>query len=234
MKSTARFYMALVGFAAALALAGSANITRADTVAFAPANGVFSENYNPIGNDGFFFTPNVNVYVTALGYYVDGLAHTDAVGIYQVDSPATPLVETTVTVAATVDNLPTEAPPAFDYAAVTLTELFAGTAYAVVGNEVYNLAGQYVTPGDGSGITDSDIDAASQLTFDGYQYDYNGSLDLPGIPYTTAGYFGPNFQFTDSDDLGATAPLPGAFPAALVLFALCGGLAMARRRRMTA
>ena len=36
--------------------------------------------------------------------------------------------------------------------------------------------------------------AAPDITFDGYKYDYNSTLDLPTISYSPS-IFGPNFQY---------------------------------------
>lgn len=40
------------------------------------------------------------------------------------------------------------------------------------------------------------VGAATGITFDGYKYDYNSTLDLPTISYSPS-IFGPNFQYAD-------------------------------------
>ena len=137
-----------------------------------------------------------------MGYYVDGLAHQDEVGIYQVSNESL-LVSTLVTVTATGDGNPTANPPVFDYASIAPVTLSAGTEYVVVGFEAYNLAGQYVT-------ADGNVDAAAGIVFNGYAYDYNSDLDIPTISYDP-GYFGPNFQFTfASSNTNIVVPLPAS------------------------
>ena len=107
----------------------------------------------------------------------------------------------------------------------TTTTLLAGTEYALVGFEASNptnplvpnlLAGQYVT---------ADVGPAPQITYNGYQYDYNGSLDLPNISYSPA-YFGPNFEFA------AAVPLPATFGAGLSCLALFGAFLVSRRSQV--
>jgi hypothetical protein len=187
-----------------LALAASATRSFADSVAFTPVDGGFSTNIYPVGNDGFFFTPTVDIAVTSLGYYVDGLAHSNDVGIYQVSNQSL-LVSTIVIVPATTDNIPTDNPPVFVYAPIAQTVLTAGVEYAVVGNEETGLAGEYIT-------ASGNVNAASGITFNGYAYNYDTSLDFPTNSYDP-GYFGPNFTFTSPD--GGSAPSAVPLPASL-------------------
>src|ERR1017187_6167662 len=42
--------------------------------------------------------------------------------------------------------------------------------------------------------TAGSLGVAAEITFNGYFYDHNPTLDLPATPYGTA-YFGPNFQY---------------------------------------
>jgi hypothetical protein len=151
---------------------------QADIVAFAPPalNFVPSEG---LGNDGLFFTPTVDISVTSLGYVQPGTTVGNPVGLYIVGSD-TLLVSTLVNNSATLVN-------GFYYQSITPVTLTAGVEYAVVGN--YSGA-----PAQGF-TADSGVGAAAEINFIGYEYDSNGSLDLPTIGWAPP-IFGPNFEYT--------------------------------------
>ncbi len=81
----------------------------------------------------------------------------------------------------------------------------AGDEYAVVGTQV---------EADSNWTSDSLV-VAPDITFNGYLYDKNTTLDLPTIPYDTP-YFGPNFQY-DVVSVPEPAPLTVMLAGALLL-----------------
>ena len=172
-KRKARYNSLAVGLCAAGLLAGRLSVAQADTIAFSPT---LSLNGSGVGNDGFFFTPTTAISVTSLGYVDCGFSVGHDVGLYDVLT-STLLASTTVTGASMPDS-------GFYYNLITPVALTAGNEYAVVGTQV---------PADSNWTCDSLV-VAPEITFDGYLYDYNPTLDLPAIPYATA-YFGPNFQY---------------------------------------
>ncbi len=207
-----------------MALAVTAGRTSANTVGFSPDGGGFSTDIGSVGNDGFYFTPTSNIFVTQLGYFQDGLTHQSQVGIYQVSTDAL-MISTSVNVTPTINNIPPSS-AIFSYTDVSATELFAGTQYAVVGLEPSNLAGEYVTGID-------HMNPAAGITFNGYFYDYNNVLDLPTNPYNAA-YFGPNFQFSTtsnpSPNAASSVPLPASAMSGLAMLGLMLAARMRRRK----
>jgi len=157
---------------------GILSVAKADTIAFTPPV-LNSFGGEPTGNDGEFFTPTISIWVTALGYVSPGSSVGNEVGLYNV-STTTLLASTTITSSSTLSG-------SFLYQTITPVLLTAGNEYAVSG---------LYTAGDGAiGYTaDSGIGAAPEITFDGYEYDSNSSLDLPTISYTPP-IFGPNFEY---------------------------------------
>jgi hypothetical protein len=152
---------------------GILSVAKADTIAFSPT---LSLNGSGVGNDGFFFTPTTAISVTSLGYVDCGFSVGHDVGLYDV-STSTLLWSTTVTGSSTLDS-------GFRYDLITPVSLTAGNEYAVVGTQVTA----------DSNWTAGSLGVAAEITFNGYFYDYNPTLDLPATPYGTA-YFGPNFQY---------------------------------------
>ena len=181
--------------------AGILNDAQADTIAFTPT---LSPNGSGVGNDGLFFTPTTAISVTALGYVDCGFTVGHDVGLYDVTTSLL-LASTTVTISSTPDS-------GFYYNLITPISLTAGDEYAVVGTQVAS---------DSNWTADSII-TAPEITYDGYQYDYSATLDLPTITYGTA-YFGPNFQYTVAFE---PVPEPTVFSGFLlglgVLFCLRG------------
>lgn len=203
------------------ALAAAAGQSSADTVAFSPSGGSIMTTYNDVGNDGLKFTVgNSNITVTSLGYFHDGTVHTNPVGIYQFSGGSLVAQANVTTTNGAV------AGASFDYQSISPIVLLANTTYELVGQENYtntsDISGQYVTTANAA-----HMNPASGITFDGYYYDYNGSLDLPGIAYGNS-YQGPNFQFEISPAGGpAAVPVPAsAFGGS----ALLGLLFFAKRR----
>ena len=164
----------IAGLCAVGLFTGGLSMAQADTIAFSPT---LSLNGSGVGNDGFFFTPATAISVTSLGYVDCGFSVGHDVGLYNV-STSTLLASTTVTGVSTLDS-------GFYYNLIAPVALTAGDEYAVVGTQV---------PADSNWTVGSMV-VAPEITFDGYEYDYNPTLDLPAIPYATA-YFGPNFQYT--------------------------------------
>jgi hypothetical protein len=197
----------------ALAAIGGVNQARADVVFMSVPVTAFS--YTEGGNDGFTFTPNVNITVTALDYYLspsNTLLDGHGVGIYAVSNQATPLVTATVGPCGGLNpacNLVT-AGSSFDSVAVAPTELFAGVQYMLAGLAFSDELENGGT--SGLGIPLADLVTAPAITLNAYYYDYNSSLDYPTTPYGT-GYVGPNFQF--APDGGTTLALLGLAIAGL-------------------
>jgi hypothetical protein len=173
---------------AALAIAGSASA--GPVTAFSPSvlNPVVNEQW---GNDGEFFTPNTWITVTALGYASPGSIAGNQVGLYDL-STATLLASATILTTSTLLNN-------FHYESIVPVTLDPTHHYAVVGLYLNNGAVGYTA--------DAGVGAASDITFDGYKYDLNGSLDIPTIGYAPP-IFGPNFQYSVPDG-GATLMLLG-------------------------
>jgi len=190
-------------------LLGTATQLCASTTAFTFVDPPTGTN-SALGNDGLRFTPSMGMLVTALGYYdrnQDGLALQHSVAIYDLATQKQ-IVSATVGPGATLSGL-------FRYQAVTPVVLSAGHQYIVVGHH--------------PGSTNQDLAAyltvaptsAPGITYQGYYYDLNATIDIP----TTNGgsntpFFGPNFQF----QLGV--PEPGA--AWLVVPGLVGFIVMRR------
>ncbi|MGO8836034.1 MAG: hypothetical protein ACLQAH_05520 [Limisphaerales bacterium] len=177
MKKT-RYNSLAVSLCAVGLFTGILSVAKADTIAFTPPV-LNSFGGEPTGNDGEFFTPTISIWVTALGYVSPGSSVGNEVGLYNV-STTTLLASTTITSSLTLSG-------SFLYQTIVPVLLTAGNEYAVSG---------LYTAGDGAiGYTaDSGVGAAPEITFDGYEYDSNSSLDLPTISYTPP-IFGPNFEY---------------------------------------
>jgi hypothetical protein len=180
------------------------------SIAFTPP-ALNSFGNEPTGNDGEFFTPTTSIWVSALGYVSPGSSVGNEVGIYNV-STTTLLASATLTSSSTVDGN-------FLYEAIAPVLLTAGQEYAVVG---------LYTAGNGAvGYTaDSGVGAAAGITFNGYAYDNNSTLDLPTDSYMPP-IFGPNFQFTAVPE--ASTMIAGVL--LLLPFGACG-LRILRKSRM--
>ena len=178
-----RYNFLVVNLCAVGLFTGLLSEARADTIAFTPPvlNSIAGE---PTGNDGLFFTPTISIWVTALGYVKPGSSSGNKVGLYNF-STSTLLASTTITSSSTLSGN-------FLYNTITPVLLTAGNEYAVSG--LY-LAGN----GDVGYTATSGVGAASAITFDGYKYDSNGSLDLPTISYTPP-IFGPNFEYVPASE----------------------------------
>jgi len=189
------------------------SVAQADNIAFSPLvlNSIGSE---PTGNDGEFFTPTTPISVTALSYVEPGSSAGNPVGLYNV------LTETLLA-SATITSSSTAA-GGFLYEPITPVSLTAGVEYAVVG---------LYTAGNGAiGYTaDSGVGAAPDITFDGYKYDNNSTLDLSTISYTTP-IFGPNFEYVPvPEPTTMTIIIAGAL---LLLPFKASTLRMLRKRQM--
>jgi hypothetical protein len=111
----------------------------------------------------------------------------------------------------------------FLYNLITLVILQANTEYAVVGA---------YTQGEPEGYTaDSGVITGPQLTFNGYAYDNNSSLDLPTNAYSPA-IFGPTFQYAIGSDVAA--PEPSAWVLAILVVFLFGILRLRVSLRLCA
>ena len=198
------FISSMVGIAAVVAVAGSAN---AAVTAFSPINGMIESGGIANGNALMVFTVGESdITVSALGSF-NGYDGTRAVGIFAWDGSAgsrEALVSGNVTTNNTQGG--------FSYAACFMT-LTARLQYVLVGQTVvgsYEYGTSFTNAGVGSGIS-----------FDSYWYNFAAPLNA--TPSNTSAdpfpYFGPNFQFS-------VVPAPGA----LALLGVAG-LIGARRRR---
>jgi hypothetical protein len=180
------------------------------TVAFTPPvlNSFGSE---PNGSDTEYFTPNVNISVTALGYAAPGGTAGNEVGIYLVSSD-TLLTSTTVNTGLGVNG--------FNYASITPITLTAGTEYAVSG---------YFNDTTAVGYTaDSGVGAAPEITFNGYGYDESApGLVMGTTAYSGASIFGPNFQY----DVVTPVPEPATILSGVLMLLPFGASTLRILRR---
>lgn len=159
-------------------------------IAFDPSGAVLVPG-EPSGNDALFFTPNVNITVTELGYY-DDVTYDHEVGLYTASGGL--LASTTI--------IPGETPVnGFAYNPIAPVTLLAGQTYAV--------DGYYAGPPDPGVYATGGVGADPLITYDYYLYDYNPGFDLANVPYPT-GIFGPNFQFSATPVPEPTTMVAGA------------------------
>ncbi len=145
------------------------------------------------GSDGFRFRPNVDIEVTALGYYdhdQNGFPVVfHPVAIYDFATKAQ-LAKVSVTTTSPVDGL-------FRYASIEPLLLAAGQSYVVAG---------YSPPLNNSNveIPTEELTTASDITFEGYRF-FSEGTDV-NFPDQTFGepFFGPNLLFRTT-----SAPQPG-------------------------
>ena len=201
------FISSMVGFAAAVAVAGSANA--AFTTAFNPTSAQVVNDAGP-GNDLLVFTVGTsNISVTSLGLfngYSDGARD---VGIYAWDGVNN---RGTGAVLVQASVLTTNSTNGYTFAACASTVLTAGQQYVVVGqskNGMGSNTAAWANAGVGSGIA----------SFDSYWYNGQPALDSSANATYVPAYFNANFQFS-------VVPAPGA----LALLGVAG-LVGARRRR---
>ena len=204
------FISSMVGIAAAVAVAGSAN---AAVTAFTPTGGLVTNADIVNGNDLMVFTVGASdITVSALGSF-NGYVGTRAVGIFAWNN-ATNVATGSALVSGNVTT--DDSRIGFSYAAVDplvpTSTLTAGQKYVLVGQTVagnYEYATNISNAGVGSGIS-----------FNSYWYNNGGPLNATFTNGTdSTPYFGPNFQFS-------VVPAPGA-----VALLGAAGLIAARRRR---
>ena len=199
------FISSMVGIAAAVAVAGSAN---AAVTAFSPTVTTLTNDAGN-GNDLLVFTVGgSNLTVTSLGLF-NGYAGTRAVGIFVWNGTNAGTGSALVQASFLTDNTTN----GYSYTAASAT-LLANQQYVLVGQSFLGMTSNtalYANAGAGSGIT-----------FNSYWYNGGAPLDPVGLAesanYSPA-YFNANFQFS-------VVPAPGA----LALLGVAG-LVGARRRR---
>ncbi len=170
-------------------------------------NAAVGTQTSTVGNDGLFFSVDAPITVSTLGYYHDGAAHRNAVGLFRVSDGA---LLASVNVTTTSNPLP---PGSFDMASIAPVNLVPNTQYAVVGLMAPGQVAQYITH-----AVSGNAGAAPGINFLGYKYNYDSSLSLPTLSYGDA-YVGPNFGFT---------AVPGSGTASVIGV---GALFVLRRRR---
>jgi VPDSG-CTERM motif len=201
----------------ALALLGASALTAsAGIIAFTPAGGAIVPG-EPSGNDALFFTPKVNITVTALGYY-DGVSYAHAVGLYEVTS----VVGDPTNYSGTVSGVAGSTTLTSIAGSLLTSTSITGSGGSLVNNFYYNvitpvtlLAGQlyavdgYYHGGPDQGVyATGGVGASPEIAYNYYLWDYAASgPDLPLNTYATA-IFGPNFQYSVPDG-GATLMLLG-------------------------
>jgi hypothetical protein len=227
MKKT-RFNLLAAGLCAAGLFAGMLSVAQA-SVAFAPSGSSIVPG-EPSGNDALFFTPNVNITVTALGYY-DGVTYAHGVGLYEVTSVvgnptdysgtvsgvsgATTLTSITgnLLASSSINGSGGSLVNNFYYNPITPVTLVAGQLYAV--------DGYYAGPPDLGVYATGGVGADPSITFDYYLWDFAGSgPDLPLNTYSTP-ILGPNFQFV---------AVPEPTTISLIAIGLLGALTIRRRK----
>ncbi len=205
------FISSMVGIAAAVAVAGSANAA----IAFngAGSNDDYYDSY-PYSNGMVFTVGSSAILVTNLGSYNGGV-ETSTIGIYAY-SGGTNGNSVGSALGGTANVVTTSARDgSFSYVDVSNRSitLNANTQYIIVSN----------SSGAAWATTTAAINAnASGITFDGYRYASGASFNptMEGnTDFWSSPYMGPNFQFT-------AVPAPGAM-ALLGAAGLVGG----RRRR---
>ena len=175
------------------------------------------------GTDGFRFTPNVAINVTALGYYdrdQNGLTLTHPVAIYAAATQAL-LVERDVGPGAFLDGL-------FRWVSIAPLRLEAGTTYVLAGfhpgsgpNDDQDLTANLLNPFDG-------VMVDSHLTYGGYVLDLSAGLAFPFLgPSSDLFVFGPNLQFEPADGSLSLPEPAGVIPLGLGLAYL-----LVRQRRL--
>jgi MYXO-CTERM domain-containing protein len=201
------FISSMVGIAAAVAVAGSAN---AGIPAFSPAPSNLTTDAGT-GNDLLVFTVGASdIAVTSLGLFNGYSSGARDVGIFAWNGTNAGTGPALGQASVTTNSSTT----GYTYSAPTNFTLLANQQYVLVGQSVSGMTSNtalYVNAGAGSGIT-----------FNSYWYNGGAPLDPVGLAesanYSPA-YFNANFQFS-------VVPAPGAF-------ALLGvaGIVGARRRR---
>jgi MYXO-CTERM domain-containing protein len=203
------FISSMVGVAAAVAVAGSANAgIPAFTTAFSPVNATITTDAGN-GNDLLVFTVGASdIAVTSLGLF-NGYIGTRDVGIYAWNGSTNSGFGPALGQASVTTNNSTTG---YTYSSPTNFTLTAGQQYVVVGQSKPGMASNtaaYADAGSGAGIV-----------FNSYWYNSSGSLNpTPNSPVYSPAYFNANFQFS-------VVPAPGA-----VALLGAAGLIAARRRR---
>jgi len=218
-------FVAVLSFAAALTIANdrTAQAVSVPGVTFTNTDYTFDSGFYSLGYE---FTPNTNIYVTALGYYDrggNGLAGPSQVGIF---NQATTLLVSGASVTVptgTGGTLVGNGPEGF-YRYQTLTTpvlLTAGTTYRIAGETGSQT--NYYAYQNYVGL------AANPNITIGNGYYGSGSLTYPSNPSTYMGgqiFAGGNFLF----EVPVPAPEPSS---AMLLFGGASVLAMVRRRNRT-
>jgi PEP-CTERM motif len=206
MKTTSMKRGIIIGLALLLGAVINSREAKADIIGLIPTD--LTQTASAVGNDGLFFTPTISISVSELGYLSPSPGG-NAVALYNV-ATSTELASATITTSSTQSG-------SFYYEPVTPVALTAGDEYAVVGN--------FTGTGD-TDYTATSVSGGPAITYDGYEYDYNNTIDLPTNTWPTA-YFGPNFLY-----YGAAPPVPEPAPFGLLGLGAIG-LLIARRRQMT-
>ena len=168
--------------------------------------------YTGPGSVGFEFTPNRDIYVTALGVYDTsalgvGLATETSVGLYnaggsQLGSAQVP------SSSAIKDN-------GFIFQSVSPLHLFANQTYTI---------GAYLP--SGLVVDADDVRPSGDIAFGGIAFKPGSSLSKPGRINESGGLFGPSFEYSLS-----SVPEPATWGMMVAGFGLMGAV-MRRRQRV--
>lgn len=146
------------------------------------------------GTDGFRFSPNVDIEVTALGYFdhlQDGfpVSKQHPVALYDFTTKQR-LVRVVVNTASTLDGI-------FRYTAIEPLRLNAGQSYVVAGYTP-------LVPSNAAEIPLDELTVDSRITYQDYRFFIDGTdVTFPNEVYTAplnVPFFGPNLLFRTIND----------------------------------
>jgi hypothetical protein len=146
------------------------------------------------GLDGFDFIPNVDLTVTALGWYDhdgDGLTHSHPVGIYVTGTQTLVAPSANILGSSALDTFTN-----FRYVPVSPFTLLAGTTYTLIGYGAGPVFDQYVVNPAGGITLGSGFDYAGLRTSRATGLEFPSSAPANTNSLVQELFLGPNFQYT--------------------------------------